>query len=248
MKTKKVLLAGLLVNIMNVAGAQDKSDLNSPPTGYFELGVGLTQPMGHFANEMGTSYGTYALPGNDFSLSFGVPIDHSYFGVAFMYSYYYNAYDINTYVDNIQVSDQTNSYYPLRRDGYSENMIMGGLYVTIPAKRLSLDFRVLGGVALCALPEVDYGAEATSLTATNDFEWDTYHSNSSAFAFDVGGGLRYRFWRTTLMAGVDFVTTSVMANTTQQYTDQYGNASYTHISNTVPISLMSYSIGIGYSF
>ena len=248
MKTKKVISAMLLIGAVGFANAQSDPGTDGMPTGYFEIGFGLAQPMGSYANASGSGYGGYALPGSSFNLSFGFPIAHSNFGIALMYNYAYNVYDINSYVNNVQVTDQNNSYVALQNDGYSESFILGGLYATIPIQRLSFDFRLMGGVAVCGLPESDYGAYATSPVASNNFEWDTYSSTSSAFAFDLGGGIRYRFWRTSIMAGIDYMTTNPMASTTQQYTDQFGNVTYTHIGNTVPISLLTFSIGIGYSF
>lgn len=248
MKTRKIISVMLFLGAAGFANAQSDAGTDGSSTGYFEISYGLAEPMGSFANATGSGYGGYALPGSSFGLSLGIPIAHSNFGVALMYNYSFNTYDINSYVNNVQVSDQNNSYVALQNDGYSESFIMGGLYATIPIQRFSFDFRFMGGLAVCNLPESDYGAYATSAFATNNFEWDTYSSTSSAFALDLGGGIRYRFWRTSIMAGIDYITTDPIANTTQQYTDQFGNVTYTHIGNTVPISLMDFTIGIGYSF
>jgi hypothetical protein len=218
------------------------------PSGYVELGFGFTEPLSSFANNTQSGYGGYALPGDHINISFGIPIEHSNIGIALMYGFYDNAFDINTYVDNVQISDQSTTYSPLIQDSYRENIFMGGLFATIPVDRASFDFRALGGIAICALPEVAYQANATLLAATNNFEWDTYSSISSSFAFDLGAGFRYKFRVCSLMAGIDYLSASPMVNTTQQYTDQYGNTSYTHIGGAISISMMTYSLGIGYEF
>src|SRR6185312_2516396 len=172
MKTLKVIFSLFLLGTIKVATAQyDNTPTplpipeSSPPTGYFVFGFGFTQPMYRFASENYAGYGGYALPGNSFSLSLGAPIMHSNFGVALMYSYNWNKYDINGYVSNIQFSDQSNTYNPVSDDSYRESMIMGGLFATIPIQRLSIDFRAMGDVAMCTLPEVAYEMDATSVTA-----------------------------------------------------------------------------------
>jgi hypothetical protein len=253
MKTTAALLTTLLATTIYVANAQyseapPPDNGNRPPTGYFEIGIGITQPMNSFANATGAGYGGYAMPGNNLNLAFGIPIQHSNFGVAMMYNYTWNRYDIDSYVSNVQYSDQSNTYTPLQHSWYQESFILGGLFVTIPVQRLSFDFRFMGGVAICGLPEVDYGADATSVAASQDPEWDTYSSSSSSFASDIGGGLRFKINHTVIMANVDYMNADPMISTTQRATDQYGNSTYTHIGGSIPISLMSYSIGIGYQF
>lgn len=259
MKTTKAISAIIIfTGITNFIMAQEGPPPPAPPpsyesegtkpSGYFELGIGAAQPINSFANESGSGYGGYALPGTNFNLSFGIPLAHSNFGVALMYNYAWNPYDINTYVDNVQIGDQSNTYVPLRQDGYSESFILGGLFATIPVQRLSFDFRLMGGLAICGLPEVDYGEYANSVTATQNFEWDTYPSTSTSFASDLGMNIRFRIFRTSIMAGIDYLYADPMVSTTQRYTDQYSNSYYSHLGGSVPISIMSYSIGIGYQF
>ena len=255
MKTTKAISTLLIfTGIVSFTVAQDVAppaeSVNEgvPPSGYFEVGIGAAQPLNSFARESGSSYGGYALPGTNLNLSFGIPIAHSNFGVALMYNYAWNPYDIDTYVDNVQMTDQSNTYMPYGRDAYRESFILGGLFATIPVQRVSFDFRLMGGLAICGLPEVDYGEDATSVAATQNFEWDTYGSTSTAFATDMGVNIRFRLYRTSIMAGIDYLYANPMVSTTQQYTDQYGNSTYSHIGGMLPISIMSYSIGIGYQF
>jgi hypothetical protein len=256
MKTTKVITALLfLLGAIQFVSAQDVAPPPPPPenpgsmpTGYFELGIGAGQPLNSFAWNNGTGYGGYALPGGNLNVSFGIPIAHSNFGVAFMYNYAWNLYDVNTYVNNVQISDQSNTYTPLVQDEYRESFILGGLFATIPLQRISFDFRLMGGLAVCALPELDYEADATSPTASQNFEWDTYGSTSTSFASDMGASIRFRIFRTSLMVGIDYLNTDPMVNTTQRYTDQYGASTYSHVGGSSPISIISYSLGIGYQF
>jgi len=253
MRTTKAISALLiLIGVTNSTIAQDvappPASEGVPPSGYFEIGIGAAEPLNNFARATGSGYGGYALPGTNVNLSMGIPIAESNFGVAVMYNYAWNFHDINTYVDNVQMSDQSNTYFPNGQDSYRESFILAGLFATIPVDRVSFDFRLMGGLAICGLPEVDYGADATSVTASQNFEWDTYSSTATSFASDLGMNIRFRIHRTSIMAGIDYLYADPMVNTTQQYTDQYGNSTYTHVGGMLPISIMSYSLGIGYQF
>jgi hypothetical protein len=228
----------------------------TPPTGYFEISVGAAEPIGSFSNTGSTSYGGYALPGVDLAISLGIPINHSNFGIALMYKGTSNPFDINGYMNNVQYSDPSKNYYiPTDQYGnpydqgmtYDNSFIMAGLFATYPIQRLSIDFRLMGGVAICSLPELAYAANATSPTATNDFSWDISGSNTSGFAFGVGADLRYKFRRVSLMLGVDFLTADPNISTNETYVDQDGTTTYSRVGGGLPISLMSYSIGIGYT-
>jgi hypothetical protein len=249
-----------LAGIYNKTIAQDNSaplqntqgygnNYQSVPSGYFELSLGLSEPTGSFMNAHGGGYGGYALPGENFNLSLGVPVNHSNIGLAFMFGNYLNAFDINTYVSNIAVTDANKSYQPFLQDSYDESLIMGGLFATIPIDRLSIDFRVLGGIAFCYLPEIDYGAsQYDQLTLSyNNYEWDTYGSRSTSFAYAIGADLRYRIHRVSLMLGVDYVAAMPQINTQQQYIDPNGNSTYTPVGGNLSISLLSANIGLAYS-
>ncbi len=275
MKKIKIFLAVLLVGAIQFADAQyypgppgpppgpaprerhnDEAAEITPPTGYFEISVGATEPIGNFAGTGSTSYSGYALPGADLAISLGVPINHSNLGIALMYKGVSNQFDYNSYENNIQYSDPSKTYYiPYDQYGnnadqgisYDESFIMVGLFATYPIQRLSFDFRLMGGVAICSLPEVVYAAHATSLTAPDDFSWDISASSTSSFAFGAGADLRYKFRRVSLMLGVDFLTADPLISTNETYVDQSGSTSQSRLGGNLPISLMSYSIGIGYT-
>jgi len=275
MKKIKIFLAVLLVGAIQFADAQyypgppgpppgpaprerhnDEAAEITPPTGYFEISVGAAEPIGSFASTGSTSYSGYALSGADLAISFGIPINHSNLGIALMYKGVSNQFDYNNYENNIQYSDPGKTYYiPTDQYGnnadagisYDESFIMAGLFATYPIQRLSFDFRLMGGVAICSLPEVVYAAYATSPTAPDDFSWDISASSTGSFAFGAGADLRYKFRRVSLMLGVDFLTTDPIVSTNETYVDQSGSTSQSHLGGNLPISIMSYSIGIGYT-
>ncbi|HTA82200.1 MAG TPA: hypothetical protein VK783_04685 [Bacteroidia bacterium] len=277
MKKTRIILAALLFGVIQFADAQyyygppgpppgppprrerrekqEDQPAYGTPTGYVEISLGLASPVGDFSNEGGVGYHGYALTGDNLAISLAIPINHSNFGIALMYSAYNNPFDVDGYINNVQYSNPGYNYYiPTDYYGnpydagasYSESFIMAGLFATLPVQRLSFDFRLMGGVAICSLPEITYAASATSAAATNDFLWDIAGSSTTGFAVDIGAGIRYQFRRAAIMFGIDFMSADPMISTTQTYTDQYGTNTFSHIGGNLPISLMSYSIGIGY--
>lgn len=253
------LLAALAINMVNAQytppqgynSGQHPVSASQPamyPSGYFEISIGITEPVGPFRNNFGTSYGGYALPGIAFDLSMGIPVNHSNMGIALMYGGSANTFDVNSYVSSLQASDQSRAYAAQVQDTYNTRFIMGGYFWTWPADRLSFDGRVMIGAALCTLPEVGYTAtQYNPVFNTNDvYSYDIYSSSSAAFAFDIGGDLRYRFRRTSLMLGMDYAFADPYVNTTEQAIDPAGNYSYSRVTGNIPISLFSFNLGIGY--
>jgi hypothetical protein len=267
---KFVLLAFLLAGVLYKADAQygygygygplmrhrqqqpqpeEKDQGPSKPSGYFAVSIGLAVPQGSFTNAISTNYnGGYALPGMAVNISLGIPVAHSNIGVALMYGNYNNPFDINSYVNNIQVSDQNKSYGPVLQDSYNESFIMGGLFWTWPVQRLSFDARAMVGVAICNLPEVTYGAQQydPTLGGYDQYQWDYAPSSTTAFAYDLGGDIRYRVRRASIMFGVDFIHANPMINTTLDYTDQNNVDWYSHVSGGVSISDIVFNLGIAY--
>ncbi|HWY99327.1 MAG TPA: hypothetical protein VNY36_09585 [Bacteroidia bacterium] len=220
-------------------------DDGSQPSGYFALTIGLAQPVGGFANAVGGGYSGYALPGDNIDVSLGIPLNHSNMGIALMYGSYANSFDINTYVTNMQLTDQSKSYAPITGDIYSEGFLMAGIFATYPVQRFSFDFKLMGGVAFCHLPEVDYGADYNTAGYYN-YEWDNAASRTTGFAYNLGADMRYRFRRASLMIGVDYVGANPAINSVQTYIDPNGVASYTRLGGSIPISVVSANIGVAY--
>ncbi|HTA83333.1 MAG TPA: hypothetical protein VK783_10380 [Bacteroidia bacterium] len=262
MRTLRIIFVTLLAGAAKLTIGQDNSapapapapvpqytaTEEKPYSGFFNLGFGITQPTGVFGRETGTSYNGYALSGGSFSFSAGLPIAHSNFGVALMYNYSSNLFDVNDYVNNIQMGDASTNYAPVLQDAYDENFFLAGLYATIPVNPFAIDFRLMGGPAVCDLPEVVYSAEATSPTATQNFVWHIAGSTSTSFATDAGITIRYKVGLFSLLGGIDYLWTDPMVSTTERYTDQYGNVTYSHVGGSSPISFLNYSLGFGFQF
>lgn len=263
MKPNKLLMIISTICIHTISIAQNYGPPQGPPpnnqendiiqpSGYISVNFGFATPEGGFANS-GNSYGGDALPGDVFHFSIGVPINHSNFGIAFMFGNYNNQYNLNAYANN----NSEYAIYP-NQNYYSENSIMVGLYTTYPFGRFSLDGRFMIGALLSGLPEQNVGY--------NDVEGDSYEndlqpSNSTSLAFDAGVGIRCllaQFGRRKLcaMINVDYLYSNVSYNTEE---NQYEvpatgpNAGYQvqfvpspTFSGTLPIELLNVTFGLGY--
>jgi hypothetical protein len=261
---------------------QPEQVVSGKPSGYVSLNFGAANPMGNFGNVSGTTgYGNYAQAGNMYNLSAGIPLNHSNFGIALMLGQCYNPFDLNSYMSNFvnsssvqatlapaTLNSSTGTYGPnpnYSSPGYSETHFMAGLFYTYPMRRFSFDLRGLIGVMACSLPSVSVLiGPATAGDISDEFDIIPNQSSVSAFAYDLGGGIRYllpiRRRSTCLMLDADILQASTKYNVTDTHT-QYNpplntyngtgtitSVTTSNISGTQPISLVTISIGIGIQF
>jgi hypothetical protein len=246
------------------------------PKGYVSISLGLANPMGAYGFSTGAGYGNYATQGSIYNLSVGVPLNGSNFGIAFMLGQCLNQFDINTFGTNFynnpsnlsQILPSTaalsSPYLNSNNPVYNETHLMTGLFFTYPIQRFSFDLRALIGVMFINLPSVSvqYGADPYGSDATDEFDLVPNHSNTVAFAYDLGAGIRYLvpFFRgnTCIMLNADILQASTSYNVTETHT-QWGPASATNygaptlvtqtsMSGSQPISLFTLSLGIGWQF
>jgi len=240
---------------------QQTQDSNPEPSGYFSINFGFATPEGSFAatpvytgNDNG--YGNYAQPGSMFHFSLGIPINHSNFGVAFMFGSYDNGYDINTFANN-------NGVYALPpntgQSDYTESSIMGGFYATYPIGKLSIDGRLMLGALLNGLPEQNFYYDDNM---NNQWQIDVQPSYPTSLAFDAGVGARYmiaEFGRRKIcvMVNIDYMYSNVSYNTQPDVYETYGSSAGANagttvqygtssISGKIPIQLFNVTFGIGY--
>jgi len=162
-----------------------------------------------------------------------------------MYGDYSNWFNINGYVNTLQIADQSKTYAPLVQDVYRESFILGGIFWTWPMDRLSFDARLMGGLAFSSLPEINYGANWDPAYGQYDYWWDTPASSSVGFGFDMGVDLRYKLRRTSIMFGMDYIYGGATVNAYQRY-DSPTTTTYTRIYGGVPITEISFNLGLAY--
>jgi hypothetical protein len=249
--------------------------ITANPKGYVSVNFGLANPLGSYGYNTGTGYGNYAQQGTMDNISVGVPLNGSNFGVAFMLGQCSNYMDIGTFGTNFcnDPSNQSqilagseyvgaNPYYS--SPVYNETHLMAGLFYTYPVQRFSFDLRALIGVIFINLPSVSItvGPDPYASDATDEFDLFPNHSNTVAFAYDLGAGIRYLvpFFRgnTCIMLNADILQASTPYAVTETHTQWIPPATptgYTTVvstqsssSGTQSISLFTISLGIGWQF
>lgn len=255
-----------------------KDNDKAEASGYISINYGVASPMGSYGqyfsqtsynyNAVGIGYGNYAVPGDVFSFSLGIPVSHSNFGVALMFGSYSNSYDINGYVASLNNSPVNYNAYSTSyitgyssaggQNIYSESSILGGLFYTYPLGRFSFDGRFMIGALLSGLPEQAVYAD----DADGDvLLYDVQPSNATSFALDMGLGIRFKLAefgprKVCLMANVDYLYSDVSYSTQQDLYVIPASGNYANqqvqlipspsISGKLPIQLLNITFGIGY--
>ncbi len=250
--------------ILNYQPGTTADNNTTAPSGYFAMNYGMGVPVGGFADKTGIGYGGYAKPGFDMDYTFGIPIKHSNFGIALKGSWFLNSFDNKSYVNTLQFSDPTKTYQPsIGGNIYTGGLIMGGLYTTIPVNNFSFDFKLMGGIALCHMPTIDY--ETTDNSSYYPYAGTSNYTDtptgSSAFAYDIGVDFRINPknkyvevnpWRKVRTMGfifsVDYSSAKPTVNTTIDNNGGMANNPTTSTSVQVPISMLTFCVGFEYSF
>lgn len=234
----------------------------STPKGFIAVNYGFLNPSGDMSNNIATTYGGYAQPGVSYSLSGGVPLKGSNFGISFQLGSLTNPFDIGTFTNNFAPTQPSanniNSTTTNNTPYYYEINLMAGLFYTYPVNRFSFDFRAMIGVMFCSLPDIQYSAGQAigyNFYPTDDYE--ILGTNVATPAVDIGAGLRYSLQRRScIMLNVDYLAANPNYSTTLQHVD-YGPSSapysppnlyITPMRGSLPINLLNISLGVGIEF
>lgn len=165
----------------------DASNGLDPSSAFLELSGGVNFPTGRIHEYSNTSsdWSGYASAGFDLTFFGGLPL-YKHIGIAAEIGFYDNPYRINTFIASL------NNVYPDNYSGYfsnsytQETIMLGGLE-TFKLHKVLIDARLLLGVIITNYPNPNW--------ITNDSNgishWSVNVSQTSAFAFDFGFGLRY---------------------------------------------------------
>ena len=258
MKNTKVFLIMIaFVSLINKVHGQDVESLPIGDDYYKESGVtnsclslnaGLAVPTNRYSANYGTSYRGNAELGSALNLAAYLPFNQSNWGASVMFGNYSNPFNVNKYAAGIQAADEGTSSTTVIQNEYEVSTVMVGLCYAIPIKRFSIDLRALGGIAFSDFPEVSYSVNQynSGTSSINTYNWNIASSESFAGAYDIGAGLRYNFKRVRIMTNIDYLVCKPYFSSTEQYTDQVGNKSYSSLSGTIPISILSFTAGVGY--
>lgn len=195
------VLAVCCIYITNIACAQQEV-VHTDPKLYIGLSGGLSVPMGNFAKA------NYADPKSGFAKTganigvTGTYLLTKHFGITALVSYqvygFKSAQNLaNGYKDDFAVDSATAQINGIN---YSINVLVGPYYTSALYHNLYLDVRVLAGITSAHL-----AGNTIYLEDQTDATFGQNQSSATAFAFQLGGALRYnlcKHWGLSL--GVDY--------------------------------------------
>jgi len=224
-RIKRLILLIVIVPLM--ADAQDSLK------GYISINAGPAKPLGSYASQGN------AVTGFNSNLSFGLPL-FKYFGVSGKVDYCYNAFNINVFNSNPNLSANSSEYAnyygnPTSLKSLRSNSIYtvlnfsGGLFACVPVKKIIIDFRLLGGAVRSTYP-------GAGIVENNLGSIGVPAATASAFSIDAGAGVRFTITSKFLvLINLDYL---------------YANPFYHTAGGTIAqnISLFTVTTGIGYQF
>jgi len=219
----------------------------NPTTGFIALNYGTAKPLGNYASTSNSSSSGYAISGSDLSISAGVPINHSHFGVAFKFDHFTNGYDEQSLNSN-QTANNPGYIWNVSADSYSGQTVLIGLYGTLALHHFAFDYRFMGGIMFANYPEISYSAldnNADTMSNTNQSS-----ASSSSFAFDIGIGLR---WNVSnhfcLRIDYDYLASSQSFTVNTEQTNTYSGTSISQpVMYKQQYTMANVTFGIGYVF
>jgi hypothetical protein len=230
-------------------GIAQRQQVEFGGNGYFSTNFGFAEPIGEFGMNSNPVYGRYALNGSAISLTGDIPIHHSHYGISFMFGSFNNSFDIDYYVNSLQLQDQSKTYYPVSTGYYSATALMPGVFACFPIGRFSFDVRGLAGLLVGYFPAISYAAIGynAALQESGNNSWNISSSQSAAVGYDVGAGLRYKLSRISILANCDFLYSMPKVYATEQYTDPENNIHSGTLDYKTDVTLMLYTIGVAYN-
>jgi len=220
-----------------------------PRTGYVAIMGGLGLPLAAYASDQG------AATGSVFSLSAAFPGIISHGGIAFKFDYGINGFNkarLEGIENTVSGFSNINCTVSDSLGHCSYSTFLGGLYLTYPKKYLTIDFRMLAGVMLSRIPEIDivYNDETRNNTGVNK----QAATSGAAFAIDLGFEFRYPVkTRFCIILSGDYlhaVPSFTMVNSGSQLSS-YGsiedNSAGTETTRSQPFNLFNFSLGVGYT-
>ena len=258
MKAKHLFTIALLQLAM-LTTAQDSD--KAKPTGYVSINGGSSSPLGEFSDV----YIGGASTGSNFNVAYGIPfLFKNHMGLATNFSTCaYGASDQPFIEQQINLLESIGYQYGTdftfkSRSGdvsYSQYRILIGMYSTIPLKkRLSIDSRILFGVNFVDRPDFVIYLNDTrdNYTAT----YKQYSTNTTAFAFDLGIGVRYNLGkkqRLCITVNFDYVGSTanfyVKSKSIYKTSDNsLDDSEIKTVTQSYSVSSFNTTVGFGYVF
>jgi hypothetical protein len=245
---KNIIISIAIIFIAISASAQSDKP---KPKGFLALNAGLGLPIGNFA---GTDFNKndqgFAILGVNFHLANGIPLFNSHFGIATKIDFGINPVDdvaLRLAFRN-SINNPSYNYTAKSLSNYTYSTTLIGLFITLPTKRFSFDYRLQAGIMYAKTPTLNFIASNNTLIVNSTL----YETNATAFAFNIGLGVRYSIVpKLCLLFNIDYLDASPTFTSKSVTKTSIPGSTDTETSYTTSkqnISLINASFGIGWQF
>ncbi len=244
----------ILLFCLNTAAQLD----SEKKTFFIEASVGASSPSGYFkSNDPDNLYSGFAQIGTDFNINGGYQIIKT-FGVLIKYNMLLNPVNATTINDyyTLEMEDYLDKNDPdyiinstkANSGWYWSNSTLGGIYVTIPVDRISVDVRTLAGYLMLVKPELNYDA---SLNTDDKYTIKEEKTNGGGLVYKVGFSVNYIYNPNfTIYGNMGYIKAepkTMNIKTTRTVSSIGHNDTYNKYWNP-KIEIFNFSFGIRYTF
>lgn len=237
MKSRGYVLISILICFFSFVKGQSRPFLSNS---YVGTSVGFAYPMGGLSATSSSDWSGRALRGFDINISAGIDLYHA-IGVSTMISYFKNRYDVKNYIKTLSTA-YPGIYSKVSTKDYTQKCFMVGIFGTYHlTDRLWCDARIMGGLMITDYPNPSW----TVTDSTYITSWSVNVNESTAFAVDIGLGVRYLISsRYFLMGNLDFLFSNPLYSGNEVV--YVPPAQYQIISGRLDVTYLTPTIGIGY--
>jgi hypothetical protein len=245
----------IIISFCLNTAAQLKSE---EKTFFVEGSVGAASPSGYFnSNDPDNLLSGFAQIGTDFNINGGFQIIKT-FGVMIKYNMSLNP--VNKTTINDYYTSEMQDYLDKNDPGYTINSTntksgwywsnsgMGGIYVTIPVDRISIDVRTLAGYLLMVKPELNYSA---SLNTDDQYTIKEEKKNGGGIAYNVGFSVNYMYNPNFIIFGnIGYLKAEpkIMDIQSTRTVTSVGQSNSYHKYWDPRIEIFNFSFGLRYTF
>lgn len=188
MKTHRLTIAGIFfLTCLSISSLAQ----NNAAKEYFNLGGGITFPMGPYVLGNYAAPGGYALPGSNLNLSFGITPVHFPIGFTLTAGFYSNKYDLDSYLNNHQTPYVSPDFGSKDADVsklfYKGSYELAGIYKEFSVtNKLAFDVRLLCGDMGVATPNINF----YSAQQGNESTWNISANHAHTLSYSLGATMR----------------------------------------------------------
>jgi hypothetical protein len=220
--------------------AQTSSTAEDVKWSYVGFSFGSAIPVGMYASTDKTNKESgYAKPGSSFAVNVNALFKGSRMGFAGMVAYFTNPFDVATMEQQLESDvDNTGYTFNISASDWKSTCMMMGLCSSFPAGKLSVNLRLLAGLASSTTPS--FYARIVNTSTGGWFDESQYSVSDDSFCYNGGFSLCYKLTkRFSLMATADYLASK------QKFAYPYGM--YT-IVIPQPMNVLNFTGGMAYMF